>query len=236
MEEGLLFSGSIVVDNIITTTWMVITIAIPRALIHVWPRAKGREIESIIGDVSTGEKEDTETLHPVDLGKVLGLGFGAVWLSEQIASLVPAVPSAIILTVIALILAQIPTLSKLPGLRVMGMFAVYLFLAVIGAYCDIGAMGELGELGVNLLIFTSITVLVHGMLVYSAAFLFKIDPVVASIASQANIGGGTSALALARSLGREDLVLPSILIGSLGYAVGTILGFWVADSWLPLIG
>ena len=184
MEEGLLFSGSIVVDNIITTTWMVITIAIPRALIHVWPRAKGREIESIIGDVSTGEKEDTETLQPVDLGKVLGLGFGAVWLSEQIASLVPAVPSAIILTVIALILAQIPTLSKLPGLRVMGMFAVYLFLAVIGAYCDIGAMGELGELGVNLLIFTSITVLVHGMLVYSAAFLFKIDPVVASIAGQ----------------------------------------------------
>jgi len=74
------------------------------------------------------------------------------------------------------------------------------------------------------------------VLVYSAAYLFKIDSVVASIASQANIGGGTSALALARSLGREDLVLPSILIGSLGYAVGTFLGFWVAESWLPLIG
>jgi len=88
---------------------------------------------------------------------ILGLGFGAVWLSEQIASLVPAVPSAIILTVIALILAQIPTLSKLPGLKVMGMFAVYLFLAVIGAYTDIGAMAGLGGLGVSLLIFTSIT-------------------------------------------------------------------------------
>ncbi len=236
MKEGLLFSGSVVVDNIITTTWMIITLAIPRALIHVWPRQKGREIESIIGDVSTGVKEDTETVHPVDLGVVLGLGFGAVWLSEQIATLIPNVPSALILTAIALILAQIPTLSKLPGLKVLGMFAVYLFLAVIGAYCDIGAMGELGGLGVNLLIFTSVTVLIHGMLVYSAALFFKIDPVVASIASQANIGGGTSALALARSLGREDLVLPSILIGSLGYAVGTFLGFWVAESWLPLIG
>lgn len=71
---------------------------------------------------------------------------------------------------------------------------------------------------------------------YGAALIFKINPVVASIASQANIGGGTSALALARSLGREDLVLPAILIGSLGYAVGTFLGFWVAESWLPLIG
>jgi uncharacterized membrane protein len=71
--------------------------------------------------------------------------------------------------------------------------------------------------------------------VYGLAWIFRVNPVIASIASQANVGGGTSALALARSLGREDLVLPSILIGSLGYAVGTFLGFWVAEQWLPLL-
>jgi len=38
------------------------------------------------------------------------------------------------------------------------------------------------------------------------------------------VGGGSSALALARSLGRKDLVLPSILVGSLGTASGTFLG------------
>jgi uncharacterized membrane protein len=53
---------------------------------------------------------------------------------------------------------------------------------------------------------------------------------VAAVASQANIGGGTSALALARSLGRRDLVLPAILVGSLGTALGTYLGLAVAEA------
>lgn len=236
MKDGVLYTGAIVVDNIVTTVWMIATLAIPRALAKYWPRKPGAEISDYMGDVSTGEEEDTETLHPIDVGLVLALGFGSVWLSNRLAVVFPDVPATIFLTGIALLLAQVPTLSKLPGLRVLGMFAVYLFLCVIGAYCDIGALGEMGSLGTTLLIFTSITVAVHGLLLYSVAFVFKINPVLASVASQANIGGGTSALALARSLGREDLVLPAILIGSLGYAVGTFLGFWVAESWLPLIG
>jgi len=236
VTEGVLYGGSIVVDNIVTTMWMIVSLAIPRALIHMWPRKAGEEDAQLVGEVTTGVEEDTETMHPIDLGIVLALGLMAVWASEQIAALPPNIPSAIILTIIALILAQIPGVSKLKGLKVMGMFAVYLFLCVIGAYCDIGAMGELGSLGTSLLIFTTVAVLIHGLLVYGVAYAFKINPVIASIASQANVGGGTSALALARSLGREDLVLPSILIGSLGYAVGTFLGFWVAEAWLPLLG
>jgi uncharacterized membrane protein len=235
MKDGILYGGAIVVDNIITTVWMIATLAVPRTLAAYWPRKPGREIADFMGEVTTGEEEDTETIHPIDLGLVLALGFGAVWLSDRISLLLPSIPSALILTGIALILAQIPSLSRLPGLRVAGMFAVYLFLCVIGAYCDLGALGELGGLGITLLIFTSVTVVVHGILIYGAAILLKINPVIASVASQANIGGGTSALALARSLGREDLVLPAILIGSLGYAVGTFLGFWVSESWLPFL-
>jgi len=236
MEEGVLYGGSIVVDNIVTTLWMVVSIAVPRAVHHWWPKRPGQEMKELIGEVTTGQEEDTETVHPLDIGVVMALGLGAVWLSERIATVFPSIPSALFLTGIALLLAQIPGISRLPGLKVMGMFAVYLFLCVIGAYCDLGAMSGLGELGITLLIFTVVTVLVHGLLVYGLAWTFRVNPVIASIASQANVGGGTSALALARSLGREDLVLPSILIGSLGYAVGTFLGFWVAESWLPLLG
>lgn len=235
VEEGVLYGGSIVVDNIVTTLWMVVSIAIPRMASRWWPQRSGGNARELIGEVTTGQEEDTETVHPLDLGAGLALGLGAVWLSEQIATVFPSIPSALFLTGIALLLAQIPGVSRLPGLRVMGMVAVYLFLCVIGAHCDLGAMSGLGELGVTLLVFTLVTVLVHGLLVYGLAWMFRVNPVIASIASQANVGGGTSALALARSLGREDLVLPSILIGSLGYAVGTFLGFWVAEQWLPLL-
>ena len=56
------------------------------------------------------------------------------------------------------------------------------------------------------------------------------DPVAAAIASQANVGGATSALALARALGRSDLTLPAILLGSVGLAIGTFAGFAVAGA------
>ena len=56
-----------------------------------------------------------------------------------------------------------------------------------------------------------------------------LDPDVAAVASQANVGGGTSALALARSLGRADLVLPALLMGALGNGLGTYLGFVAAE-------
>ncbi|MEM9456015.1 MAG: DUF819 family protein [Myxococcota bacterium] len=67
---------------------------------------------------------------------------------------------------------------------------------------------------------------VHGALVFGVTRLLRLDPDVAAVASQANIGGGTTALALARGLGRGDLVLPAILVGSLG----TFVGFAVAEG------
>jgi uncharacterized membrane protein len=105
------------------------------------------------------------------------------------------------------------------------MVAVYLFLAVIGAFCDLEALSELGRLGFALLAFATLTVLVHGAAVLATARLFRLDLAGAAVASQANIGGSTSALALAKSLGREDLLVPGILLGSIGNAVGTYLGF-----------
>ena len=48
-----------------------------------------------------------------------------------------------------------------------------------------------------------------------------------AIASQTNVGGGASAIALAETFKRNELILPSILMGTLGNAIGTYLGFFV---------
>ena len=40
-------------------------------------------------------------------------------------------------------------------------------------------------------------------------------------------GGGASAIALAETFKRNELILPSILMGTLGNAIGTYLGFFV---------
>lgn len=227
VRDGLLYGGAIVVDNIVTTVWMVATLAIPRLVARLWQRRTLAEGLAVRGEVVLGIEEDTETLHPVDLSLVLALGFAGVWLSNTLGE-VTGIPAILILTVLALVLAQVPAVSRLAGVRVVGMYAVYLFLAVIGAFCDLGALAEMERLGAVLLAFASIAVAVHGVVTFGAAWVFRIDPDIAAVASQANVGGGTSALAIARSLGREDLVLPGVLVGSLGNAIGTFLGFWVA--------
>jgi uncharacterized membrane protein len=233
MTDGVLYAGTVVADNIVTTFWMVITIAVPTLLAPIWNSRKNSINPTKSTEPSLGINEDTEHIHPVDFSFVLGIGFISLWASNLLTSYLSdlgfQVPSIIILTIIALILAQFKFISSLPGTRAIGLFAVYIFLAVIGAYCDIGALGSIGQLGVTLLLLMLIAVVIHGIIIFGVAWLLKIDLAMAAVASQANIGGGTTALALARSVGRSDLVLPAVLIGSLGNAIGTFLGFWVAS-------
>jgi len=176
---------------------------------------------------------DRETVDPFHLALLLAIGALAVWGSGRLSGLIAElagvrVPEILVLTTLALALAQLPVVQRLRGVRLCGMLAVMVFLAVIGALCDFSALASMGQLGVSLTVLVVVAVSVHGTVVFGLAAIFRQDPILAAVASQANIGGGTSALALARSLNRDDLVLPAILIGSLGNALGTYLGLLTA--------
>ena len=127
----------------------------------------------------------------------------------------------------------LPLLRRLRGARILGLLVVQLFLAVIGTLCDLSALGAVRELAGSLALMVLIGVSVHAALSLLGARLLRLDLHAVSIASQANIGGGTTAMALARSFGRADLVLPAILIGSLGTALGNYLGIAVAELLTP---
>ena len=84
-------------------------------------------------------------------------------------------PSILVVTAFGLIAAQFPVVSKLRGARVMAMLSVYLFLAVIGAYCDVGALVEAGELGPRLMLLATTIVVVHGVLAFGLGRLLNIS-------------------------------------------------------------
>ncbi len=233
VKEGVLYGAATAADNILTALWMVVTIAVPRFLSRYWPAGIGAKNSTSAEAVESSViEDDTESVHPIDVGVLLAAGSAAIWLADLLADWLSGrgvnVPSVLILTTFALVLAQIPAVNRLRGTRVLGMFSVYLFLAVIGAYCDVAALSGIGRLGATLLVFVMVVVFIHGVITFVLARLFRIDVDVAAVASQANIGGATSALALARSLSRPDLVLPAVLVGSLGYGIGTYLGFFAA--------
>ena len=231
MKQGALFAGAVAVDNIMTTLWMVVTIALPKLVSRVFA-AGGRVPVNQPAIPHEEADRDVETLSPMDLAVMIGLGVVVLWVSNAISAWLAryaiSVPSILILTTIALALAQFPFFNQLRGSRLIGMFAVYIFLAVIGAYCEFAALSEIGDLGETLLAFGGILVLVHGAIAYGIGAIVSRDWELLSIASQANVGGSTSALALAKSFERPDLLLPAILVGSLGNALGTYLGFMVA--------
>lgn len=230
VDDGLLYAGANAVDAALTTLWMAVTVAAPRLLVRRWPplRPLARPMPSAVDGSADGR--DREHAGPADLALVAALGAGAVALSNALAQQ-SGLPSTLIVTTLALIAAQVPAVQRLRGYRSLGMFSVYLFLAVIGALCDLRAVAGLGELAARLCGLVLTIFAVHGLALFGAARLLRLDPAAAGVASQACVGGGTTALALARSLGRPDLAAPGILAGSLGTALGTYLGFAVA-AWL----
>ena len=57
-----------------------------------------------------------------------------------------------------------------------------------------------------------------------------------SVASQANIGGATSAVAVASARGYGDKLLPGIAVALAGYAVGNYFGFGMGMLARTLLG
>lgn len=228
-QQGGLFSAATVSDNIISALWVIATLALPRILNKRFPGPASPERKAAEEEAHHSHLSDKEQVAPFDLAFLLLISMAGVKISGWLHGLLPFIPSIIWLTTIALVLAQIPVVHRLKGHKLLGLLGIYLFLSVIGAYCDVPALIQDGKLAAVLLAFVTILVLIHGIIIYGVGALLKQDWDIISIASQANIGGTATAMALARSLNRSELILPGILVGALGNAVGTYVGILVAE-------
>ena len=223
-ENGVLYAGTIAVDNVVTTIWIIATLAIPNVLRRFWKDKTN--LKSSISNENEARPED-EYIDFISLMWLLFLGIAAYYISDLLSDLLPQVPSILILSSIGIVLAQTKFVANLKGSHNLGLYLVFIFCAVIGAYCELSAVAELKEVGITLLLFAGLAVLLHGVIVILLGGLLYRDWEMIAIISQANVGGGTTAIALAESFNRKDLVLPAILVGTLGTALGTYLGFLV---------
>ena len=227
-REGAIYTGVVVADNIITAMWMIITLSLPVIMQKIRPHSSVLSNENHDHEL----EREVESVGPMNLAIILFIGAGTLFLSDFMSNWLKVfeinIPSILILTTIALVLAQLRVIQSIPGAKLLGMFAVYLFLAVVGAFCEIKALIEVGTNAFDIFLFTFLIVLIHGLFLVLSGLLFKSDWSIIAIASQANIGGPSTALALAKSVKRNDLILPAILAGSLGSGLGTYLGFLVA--------
>lgn len=228
VEDGLLFAGATAVDATLGTVWILVILGMPALIAPLRERAASSPapVPEAGGDVAP---------HPPltsgRLALVLLLAFAALYaserLSEALSGLGLAVPSILVLTTLALLVAQVRALQAPGTTRILGHFAAYLFLAVVGVHCELQTLRGLAELGPTLLLFVSITLALHGLVLFGGGTLLGLEPEVLAMGSNATVMGATTAPAVAESLGRPDLILSGILTGSLGSAAGTYLGFLV---------
>jgi uncharacterized membrane protein len=221
-QSGNLYAAATVVDNLIGTPWIIATLILPKYLQKLFPRKK------LASAYSREKAQGIEYVSISSLASILALGLLGITVSKVLVSYFPQVPEIIFLTTLALILAQFPAVQQLYGKHTIGFFMILIFLSVIGTLCDFGALAQTGELAGTLMLFVGLLVLIHGLVIFGVGALLKMDWDVIAVASQANVGGNTTAIAAAESLNRPDLLIPGVLVGSLGNALGTYVGFAVA--------
>jgi uncharacterized membrane protein len=172
VEKGNLYAGTVAVDNILTAIWMIATLLLPKLLQNWFPLKKQLASSLMTQEEIAAIESESASLDPMQLGLLLALGAATLWVSDLTAAWLTAqfginIPSILILTTIALVLAQIPAVQQIQGAKLLGLFSIYLFLAVIGAFCELGALGEIGALAGVILLFTTTIVVVHGLLIFA---------------------------------------------------------------------
>lgn len=224
-----LFTAAITADVILTAFWMAACLAVP---VILGKRRQESPVERDPAPARDAPMTLERSLHSsgraltlLDAAGVVMVALVALVGARTLAEHVPVFPEVLWLTSLALVAAPIPAVKRLRGAALIGNYLVLLFLASNGAQ---SVVQNIVRVGPAVFYFACITVALHGVVIFGAGRLLKIDFGTLAVASQANVGGAASAMAMASARGYGDRLLPGVAVGLLGYAMGNYLGFVVA--------
>ncbi len=251
---GEMVSAAVVADNLMMAIYFVVLMMVP-AIGIFRRRFKTPHVDQVESG-SIGEEGKTlaesfwkrKDISLKDIALSVGTAFLLVIVSFKVAEFLDsAIPSGddvsffinlvnglfgdkylMLTTLTFLVLAMFPRyFESINGSQEIGTFLIYLFFVVIGIPASIPLIIENAPL---LLVFVFIIVVVNLTVSLTAGKLLKYDLEEILLASNANVGGPTTAAAMAIAKGWKDLIGPILVVGTLGYIignyVGTALGLW----------
>lgn len=241
-------NATIVADNLNMALYFFVLLAIPNILFFR-KHYKHPYEEAASAGVSEGENRAAsywgrKEISLLDIAKVAGGGFVIVAISVKLAAYAGAsgLSAGIIkdilsnqyftITTLTVILATLfPSFFReARGSQEIGTFLIYLFLVVIGTPASIKDIILQSPI---ILVFCAFVVVVNLIvtLVLGKLFGFNLEELL--VASNANIGGPTTAAAMAISKGWNDLVLPAMLVGVWGYVIGNYCAIYLGEAIFP---
>ena len=246
---GKTVSVALVADNLLMALYFFVLIALPT--LSIIKRKFTHPYIDKLENLTEEDKSKNETLVSKywgakeislkDIAMTVALSLVIVTISDTLSKLLSSTFSGkgivdailggllgnkyLLMTTLTIIIASVfpKQVGAIRGSQEIGTFLIYLFFAVIGAPASITLILKESPL---LFIFAFIIILVNLIfsLVLGKLFKFSIEEII--IASNANIGGPTSAAAMAVSKGWTELIVPALLIGTLGYVIGNYYGIF----------
>ncbi len=232
-----LFAAANAVDNLTIFPLFAIWIFVPDLLKRFYPVGKIWH-QPQIAEAANHEEKKPPSLKIFD---VIALSFLALlimfvsgWLNtEFISRYIPQLPTILLITTFALVLAQFKFVNRLEGAMELGNISFYIFFAAVGAMMNFYKAVILSPI---LFVYVIIIIVFHMLVIYGVGRLFKIDIKILTMASAATKSGPPSVLALANIKGWKELALPGVAAGLLGYAVGNYAGFAAAYLLKGILG
>ena len=232
-----LLAAANAVDNLTLFPLYALWMIIPTWLAGKYVVSKRWQVH--FDDEETGADEVEKTpLNPIHITTLFFLAVGVMavsnWLKVAVVDqFAPAVPTILIVTTLALVLAQFSPVRKLKGAWEIGDLAFWVFFAAVGALINFYQAIVLSPV---LFAYVVIIMAVHFVFLFGTGRLFKMDIGVLTIASVATKAGPPLVVPVAETKGWRHLILPGIVLGMLGYAVGNYVGYAVAHGIRILLG
>jgi uncharacterized membrane protein len=231
-HDSSLLAASVAADNVVTNLHFLLIIMLP-GITWLTRHFPTRHMESAELPASQVIK-DIHRISGLQLPGLLGalaLAFALAALGKLIAGYAGYPQYAILaITLLALSVGTFfPTqVARLSAHTEAGNVLIFIFLASIGATADIWILIEMAPI---LFVFASIIVLIHLLVLFGVGKILRLDLAELIMASAVCIGGPSSAAAIASAKGWRELLIPGVLAGSLGYAIGSFIGVTLVE-WL----
>lgn len=216
--DASFFSAATATDNLFSAVFLSLLALLPG---WNWLARRFRAHEES-GDVSDHDKVRPITATTLTLSLAAAISFVAIGDAITGAVGLPSLRYAVITALVVSVATAFPKwLDRLHGGFELGVGLAFVFFAAIAAGADVVAMIRIAPLLVALVV---ILLSVHLVVLLSVGRLLGLTLPELVTASNAAILGATTAPALAAARGWNDLVTPGVLVGVLGYALGTFAG------------
>ena len=229
LRSGDLLSAGAAADNLVMAAYFLLLFSLPSLqwVQRIFPTQYSAQ-QANREPVDVFNFQERERLEIIDIslslaisGMVCTVGYGlANWLNFPQTGI-------LVTTMIMVILATIfpHDLQKLVSAEQLGMLFMRIFFATIGASANIEVVVRVAPI---LFVFAALILAIHLLVLLTIGKFLRLELAELAIASNANLGGPSTAAAMAATKKWNRLVTPGILCGTLGYAVATFIGVGLA--------